>query len=92
MPKKSRALWITAILALLAIGCGFAGISGFVNVPIVRPNGMDARDWVNLWTTIAWFLILSGGLCLFGIAFVGLTRALDKAENALLDNDSKRKQ
>lgn len=91
MFKQSRALWITAILALLAIVCGVGEISGVLKVPIAAPNAMDARDWINLWTAISWILVVAGGLVAFGICFVWLTRALDKAERALLDNDSKRK-
>ena len=91
MFKQSRGLWITAILALLAMGCGFAGIAGVLNVTIVGLNGMDARDWVKLGMAIAWLLVIGGGLTLFGVVFVWLTRALDKAERVLLNKDSKRK-
>ncbi len=92
MFKQSRALWISAILALLAIGCGFAGIGGALNVPIARPKGMDARDWANLWMGFSWLLIIAGGLTVFGIFFVWLVRALDKVESAFLNHDFKRKQ
>ncbi len=75
------------MLALLAIGCGIAGLE----MPIARPNAVSARDWANWWATISWILIVGGGLTLFGIGFAGLIRALDKVERNFLDGNSKRK-
>lgn len=89
MIQKSRTLWILAILALLAIVCGFAFVGGILDVPIAKPTGMNARDWDNLLMNISWIFIIGGSLTMFGIAFVWLVRALDKVERGFLDADSK---
>lgn len=91
MPQKSRALWILAILALLAIVCGFAFVGGILPVPIAKPNAMDARDWDNLLMNISWGFIVGGALILVGTSFAWLIRALDKVERDFLDPDSKHK-
>ena len=76
---------------MLAIGCGFAFMGGILDVPVAKPNGMNARNWDNLLMSIEWILILGGALTLVGLSFVWLFRALDKVERDFLDPNSKRK-